>query len=485
MTATTRRPHRSMLDRRIPAARPEDGREATAASVVAPRVLESIAVVGAGLLLSPHSLAPFMVVATAMLFALNVDHPRSHLPGRPTRGLHQACGRMAFVGILAGSLWPAHLEYVVTFSVTAVATVVGLRLAATGVQRARWRRGLGLTPTVIVGAGPVGQAIARTLLRRPEYGLRPMGFVDEVEAHESLPVPILGPPGELDEILRVSRARCAILAFGRSKEDGLIDILRAVDVPAVRFFVLPRFFELGLTAPNAAADVRGFPLIPVRSGPRRWPLKRVFDVVVGSLLLVATAPLLAACALAVRASGPGPVIFRQVRVGLGGQHFQMLKFRTMTPAADEDTRWGTDESRITPVGRILRPSHLDELPQLFNVLRGDMSLVGPRPERPGHVAEFGEVIRGYRDRHRLPVGLTGLAQVNGLWGDTSLEDRARLDNRYIEHWTLGRDLAILLRTLPTLLGRRDGSEPETAGLIASVTPMTRVPGAIDGRHGTE
>jgi lipopolysaccharide/colanic/teichoic acid biosynthesis glycosyltransferase len=142
-------------------------------------------------------------------------------------------------------------------------------------------------------------------------------------------------------------------------------------------------------------------------------------------------------------------------VGIGGRPFEILKFRTMKVNDDSATQWSVDEDdRVTAAGRFLRPSHLDELPQLLNVLRGEMSLVGPRPERPHFVEQFGAEIDGYHYRHRVPVGITGWAQVNGYWGDTSIERRVRLDNRYIENWSLWRDLVIGLRTIPTLLGRR-------------------------------
>ena len=162
-----------------------------------------------------------------------------------------------------------------------------------------------------------------------------------------------------------------------------------------------------------------------------------------------------AAAVAVKLTSRGPVFFRQVRCGLGGKPFEILKFRTMTVNDDSSTQWSVDgDERVTPVGRILRPSHLDELPQIFNVLRGDMSLVGPRPERPHFVEQFSSEVNGYDQRHRVPVGITGWAQVNGYWGDTSIERRVRLDNRYIENWSIWRDLVITMRTIPTLFGKR-------------------------------
>jgi hypothetical protein len=157
----------------------------------------------------------------------------------------------------------------------------------------------------------------------------------------------------------------------------------------------------------------------------------------------------------VKFTSRGPTFFRQVRVGIAGRPFEILKFRTMKVNDDSATQWTVDDDdRVTAAGKVLRPSHLDELPQLINVLRGEMSLVGPRPERPHFVEQFGAEIDGYHERHRVPVGITGWAQVNGYWGDTSIETRVRLDNRYIENWSLWRDMVIGFRTIPTLFGKR-------------------------------
>jgi lipopolysaccharide/colanic/teichoic acid biosynthesis glycosyltransferase len=175
--------------------------------------------------------------------------------------------------------------------------------------------------------------------------------------------------------------------------------------------------------------------------------KRLLDVLVAGSILVLGAPILGLVALAVKLSSPGPILFRQNRVGQDGHEIQVLKFRTLRHNDESDTQWSViGDARLTPIGRFLRRSSLDELPQLWSVLRGDMSLVGPRPERPFFVRQFSADVYGYKDRHRLPVGLTGWAQVHGLRGDTSIEERARFDNHYIEHWSLWQDLVVLGRT---------------------------------------
>ena len=185
------------------------------------------------------------------------------------------------------------------------------------------------------------------------------------------------------------------------------------------------------------------------SGPS-WRFKRAFDLVVASLALVLLFPLLVACAIAVRVEGGKGFIFRQVRIGKDGEPFELLKFRSMRPEVpgSGDVTWNIkDNPRVGPVGRVLRKTSLDELPQLWNIIRGDMTIVGPRPERPYFVEQFSADFPRYPHRHRVPVGLTGLAQVSGLRGDTSIEDRARYDNFYIESWSFWLDLKVLVRTV--------------------------------------
>lgn len=205
------------------------------------------------------------------------------------------------------------------------------------------------------------------------------------------------------------------------------------------------------------------PSVPVRAGAPEAPTlvaKHVFDRVAAAVLLVVVLPLLLAIAAAVRLSSQGPVIYRQRRVGRHGASLELLKFRTMAPVSGDGAfRPGAGrgpggvegEDRRTRVGRVLRRTSLDELPQLVNVLRGEMSLVGPRPERPEFVQLFADEVPGYADRLRMPVGMTGLAQVRGLRGQTSIADRVAADNEYIDGWHLGLDLKVLLLTVLAVL----------------------------------
>jgi exopolysaccharide biosynthesis polyprenyl glycosylphosphotransferase len=225
-------------------------------------------------------------------------------------------------------------------------------------------------------------------------------------------------------------------------------------------FVVPRLFEL--CQRDADMDeIWGIPLVRLRRPAYRlfsWRLKRVLDVVVAAALLVPLAPLMGVLALAVRWEGGPGVLFRQLRVGLDGRTFYLLKFRSLRPLDELEsaTSWSVpSEERVGSVGRFLRRTSLDELPQLWNVLRGDMTLVGPRPERPFFVEKFAKQYPRYVARHRVPAGLTGWAQIHGLRGDTSITDRAAFDNYYIENWSLWLDVKILVRTA-TAVVRREG-----------------------------
>jgi exopolysaccharide biosynthesis polyprenyl glycosylphosphotransferase len=304
--------------------------------------------------------------------------------------------------------------------------------------------------TLIVGAGQVAVRFAETLDEHPEYGLRPVGFLDDCDG-ESLPHPWLGRIDSLDRIVREEKIERLIVAFGVGRDYAMVDVLRASENAEVDIHVLPRFFELGFGDEGKNVDVVwGYPLLhlprtTLRGTSRR--AKRVFDVCLAAIMLILCAPIYAVIALTVKLTSTGPVYFRQARVGKHGKVVDVLKFRSMRINPDSDTQWSVDDdARVTAIGALLRKTSLDELPQLWNVVRGDMSLVGPRPERPYFVEQFQEEIPHYQDRHRVPVGLTGLAQVNGLRGDTSIDERAWFDNHYIDNWSMGGDLVILART---------------------------------------
>ncbi|MBV9660149.1 MAG: sugar transferase [Acidimicrobiales bacterium] len=334
--------------------------------------------------------------------------------------------------------------------------VVGLvvlgRAVTYSVQRVARSRSTDAEPTLILGAGKLGCQVAEALLQHPEYGMKPVGFVDGFPNDSHLPLPVVGDIDTFDQTVRRVGAVRVIVAFGANREAELVDVLRASAEAHVEVHILPRLFELGVTSTGPESDiVWGLPLQHARRAALRtpaWRTKRVIDVAVSSVALFLLWPLLAGVALAVRLTSRGPVLFRQKRLGQRGQVVEIYKFRSMRVTTDGDTRWGNRiDDRVTRVGRFLRVTSMDELPQLLNVLKGDMSLVGPRPERPFFADQFNQQVFRYRDRLRVPVGLTGWAQVHGLRGDTSIEERARFDNYYIEHWSLWFDLVILGRTV--------------------------------------
>ena len=321
------------------------------------------------------------------------------------------------------------------------------------------RAGWFAQPTLILGSGRDAAQLASVLSDHREYGLVPVGILgDHSIAIRSAPVPRLGCISDLPVLLERHGIRRVIaeLAPANSSEAG--NVLQWCAGAHAEVMLVPRLHQLAADVPNGT-HAWGLPLVPLRGGAfasPTWRLKRSFDVAVSGVALLLLSPLLLACVVAVLVESGRPVLFRQERVGANGNLFSLLKFRSMRPASEseEHTEWVVlDESRVGPVGRLLRRSSLDELPQLWNVLVGHMSLVGPRPERTHFVNEFSALYAHYEDRHRVPVGMTGLAQVHGLRGDTSIEERVRFDNYYIETWSLWGDLKILLRTAVAVFSR--------------------------------
>ena len=333
-----------------------------------------------------------------------------------------------------------------------------------------------VVPTLIVGAGNVGQHLVKRLRAEPRYGLRPVGFLDadppaRPDGSEAAFVPVLGGPDDLAGAVEETGARRVILAFSSQPEETLNATVAECQRLGLEVSVVPRLYE-SINERAELDHIGGLPLLSLRpTNPRGWQfmVKHAIDRAFAAIMLLAASPILIAIAAAVKLSSPGGVFFRQKRVGRDGVEFTMLKFRSMRgdPATDgeADAGWASrihvaqaagqpvrkPADRVTKVGRFLRATSLDELPQLINVLRGDMSLVGPRPERVNYVRDFGQAVARYNDRHRVKSGLTGWAQVSGFRGQTSIADRVEWDNWYIQNWSLRLDLRIIVLTIAEVL----------------------------------
>ncbi len=357
-------------------------------------------------------------------------------------------------------LEPGALTHVWALSFIALG---GARILLVGLQHLARTRGWIGRPALIIGAGSVGMRVARRLREEPSYGLRPVGFLDALplEPEASIDdgtVPILGDPADLEHVARAVGVKHVVLAFSNTPDADLVVLVQRCEALGLEVTVVPRLFE-SVNGRFRYETVGGLPLLSLRQTRPRglgFAVKHGLDRLIALFALILLAPVLAVLALAVRLSSPGPVLFAQQRVGRDGHAFALYKFRSMAmppeqgdgfaPRAGSAPGGVEGADRRTGIGKILRRTSLDELPQLLNVLRGDMSLVGPRPERPEFVELFGEHIARYDDRHRVKAGITGWAQVHGLRGQTSLADRVEWDNFYIEHWSLALDLRILVLT---------------------------------------
>lgn len=358
-----------------------------------------------------------------------------------------ACG----TAMTALTGWGTSTGDVRTAAVLLTGTLIARSLGYAVIRRRRLERPDGYA-AVVLGSGPVAATLVDRILAHPETGLRLVGILDQRPAASGHPCqPYLGTAADLERVVSEHRVRDLIVCDATLSSTELVELLRTCGRLPLQIHVVPPLLRTHRRL-TAGDQVWGVPLEPVRrrtlhGAARR--VKRLLDVAVSGTALVLLLPVLVAVSLAVRYElGPG-VIFRQERVGLGGRRFELLKFRSMPhPSPGHERPWSVlEDDLLGPVGRFIRTYSLDEVPQLFNVLAGDMSLVGPRPERPLFVERFSVEVTGYRHRHRVPVGITGLAAVEGLRGDTSVRDRAYFDNWYIENWSLWLDVKVLIRTV--------------------------------------
>ncbi|MFU8860494.1 MAG: sugar transferase [Cyclonatronaceae bacterium] len=337
------------------------------------------------------------------------------------------------------------------------------RFVIRSVQRFKVKQGKGLHKALIVGIGPTALQVHDNIRRHKTSGLNVVGFVSQNGSGKVIDaaVPeadILGEISNIKEIITKEAVQDVIIAMEPENRDKLIDVLDKIDIPDVSVKILPDFFQM-ISGLNQTNQIFGLPLIEVMPDPMpSWEkfFKRLMDIVLSLILLIVTMPVTFAVILLVRATSKGPAIYRQKRVGKFSRQFTMYKFRTMYEDAETGTGpvWARgDDPRITPVGYWLRKLRIDEVPQLLNVLRGDMSLVGPRPERPFFVEQFLKQIPLYHRRLRVRPGITGWAQVKWKY-DESFDDvveKTKYDLFYVENMSLRMDLKILINTFSTMI----------------------------------
>jgi Undecaprenyl-phosphate glucose phosphotransferase len=331
----------------------------------------------------------------------------------------------------------------------------GLREVVRELLERRWKAGIGLKRVLIAGSGDLGRMVADKVLQHRELGFQVVGFVDDRAAGDHIGyrgLPMLGTLPDTDEIIRRERIDHVYVALPLEEHVKMLGIVEATNREGVDVHVVPDLLQF-IALRARLENLDGVPIISLNDVPLRGfnsVLKRVVDVAIsGTALFGLSLPFLA-IALLIRRSSPGPVFYTQERMGLDGKAFHVYKFRSMYIGAEDDTGpvWARDDDpRCTTVGKWLRKLDLDELPQLWNVLRGDMSIVGPRPERPYFVEQFKHRIPQYMLRHKVKAGITGWAQVNGWRGNTSLEKRIEYDLYYIENWSVGLDLKIMWLTV--------------------------------------
>jgi Undecaprenyl-phosphate glucose phosphotransferase len=317
------------------------------------------------------------------------------------------------------------------------------------------RRGHNLRQVVIVGMAPQVHSLLRRFRSYRHLGLR-VAAVYLVETGDRAGFPaeinLLAGPEEFSRLIDGGSVDQIFVSLPLAEAGRLKDIQAWLGDEPVALYFVPDLDDMA-TLRGSVEEFDGLQIISLQSSPHNgWNVlsKRLIDLTVGGIALLIFAPMMAIIAIAIKLFSPGLVLYRQERMGLDGKRFQMLKFRTMAPDAEKLTGpvWSTDDDpRVTPLGRWLRHTSLDELPQLINVLRGEMSLVGPRPERPALIDEFRRAIPKYMLRHKVKAGMTGWAQIHGWRGNTSLATRIQYDLEYIENWSLKRDLKILFLTL--------------------------------------
>jgi len=338
---------------------------------------------------------------------------------------------------------------------TSILTIAAGRFLLMEFEKFLYRHGRELKTVAIVGSNETADVIYSIFLSHPSLGFEIVGYYADSPApperrlsHSKYLGRMSSLPGDIPRY----RLQAALIALSYKEHPQLLEMIREAEGLNVELMMVPDMLDM-MTSRIRIQEVEGIPFIKVKEIPlSTWNriTKRMFDVLVSMVVLIVALPLLALIALLIVLTSPGPIFFVQERIGLDGRAFNLYKFRTMRTDAEEETgpvRARKGDSRATVVGRILRRTSLDELPQLLNVLQGRMSIVGPRPERPFFVEQFKGKIPRYLERHRVKTGMTGWAQVNGLRGDTPIDQRTKYDIYYVENWSLVFDMKIILKTI--------------------------------------
>jgi putative colanic acid biosynthesis UDP-glucose lipid carrier transferase len=373
-------------------------------------------------------------------------------------GLAITSGQLAALPVLVPGVW---------FLATALLLVV-THATLRAAQRSFWLRGLNTRNCAIVGITDLGIQLAQNILDMPELGLKLAGYYDDrpPERSPKLPAGMRHRIGGVEDLVADARAGFIdriYITFPMRAEDRIRGVLSKLADTTASVYIVPDFFVFQMLH-SRWTDIGGLPAVSVFENPLYGVdglVKRIFDVVVSSLLLIGLVLPLAIVALAIKLTSRGPVFFRQRRYGLDGKEILVWKFRTMTVCENghEVAQAKQHDSRVTPLGAILRRTSIDELPQLFNVLGGSMSLVGPRPHAAAHNELYRKMIEGYMLRHKVKPGITGLAQVRGWRGETDtlekMQRRVDCDHEYIREWSLWLDVKILLGTIFVVLKRHN------------------------------
>lgn len=408
------------------------------------------------------NLIPAVLILYPLVFYFQGLYHRRRIRSPFDEGLRVVVSVLLATVLLAAGLTfyrPPDFTYSRLFLVILAAvdiTFVGFLRWAVSAGLARIRRSGGnLQRVLVVGAGDLGREVVERLNVHREYGFSVVGFLDDDPGRQQRDihgVPVLGTTKDLKQVVTDRGVDQVMIALPLAAHHRTVQLVRQAGELLVDIKVVPDVLQYYVMKAGVE-DLDGLPLINLTQIPLQGlnqVVKRIFDIVGSALLLLATSWLFPIIAWRIKREDGGPVFFSQVRMGMDGRSFELYKFRSMTTDAEGDgeERWTRNrDTRVTRIGEFLRRTDLDELPQLYNVFRGDMSLVGPRPEQPKFVEQFRARYPAYHVRHRVRAGMTGWAQVNGLRGDTSIRQRVVHDLYYVENWSLGLDLRILWRTL--------------------------------------